>query len=215
MTDYTRQRDFFDPDNVDSSVTIVGCGGIGSFTAYALSKLGVSNIKLLDFDTVEAHNIPNQLFRPDQIGVAKVDALADTIGATPYQQRLEDGIPRSPVVISALDSMEARSALWNQVRYKLDVKLLLDGRLGGENIVLYGARPSQPDDVAGYEATLHSDDEGIDLPCTGRAIIDVGFSIASLMTRAVRRLYVDDSYDRVTYLNQQTLELMTGDWFND
>lgn len=218
--DYTRQRDFFDPLSTNAVATIVGCGGIGSFTAFALAKLGVSELRLLDFDHVEEHNIPNQLFLPEQVGESKVEALAATIlGATPttnvttYEQSLQDGIPRSTVVISALDSMQARAELWEQVKYKLDVRLFLDGRLGGENVVLYSVNPSQPSDVAGYEATLHSDEEGVDLPCTGRAIIDVGFAVASLITRAVRRSYAEQPLAPITYLDQNTLELLTGDWY--
>ena len=219
MTDYTRQRDFFDPTNTNAVVTIVGCGGIGSFTAFALAKLGVSELRLVDFDTVDEHNIPNQLFLPSQIGKQKTAALAETIEAATdakvslHNHPLQDGIPRSSVVISALDSMQARAELWQQVRYKLDVKLFLDGRLGGQNVVLYAVRPCQPTDIAGYEATLHSDEEGDDLPCTGRAIIDVGFAVASLMTRAVRQFYADGPISPMTYLNQNTLDLLRGDWY--
>lgn len=216
--DYTRQRDFFDPDRTNAVVTIVGCGGIGSFTAFALAKLGVSQLRLLDFDTVEEHNVPNQLFEPSQIGMAKVDALAQTIDEIGTEcicinKPLQEGIPLSPIVISALDSMTARAELWAQVKNKLDVKLFLDGRLGGENVLLYAANPTLPTDIRGYEATLHSDSEGVDLPCTGRAIIDVGFVIASLMTRAVRRYHAKEPSVPITYLNQQTLDLQKGDWY--
>ena len=216
--DYTRQRDFFDPTATNAVATIVGCGGIGSFTAFALAKLGVRELKLVDFDEVDEHNVPNQLFLPTQVGEPKVDALAGTIEAASdtetslHCSRLQDALPLSPVVISALDSMEARAELWQKVRYKLGVKLFLDGRLGGQHITLYAVRPSVPEDVAGYEATLYSDEEAIDLPCTGRAIIDVGFAIASLMTRAVRRFYANEENTPITYLNQETLELLKGGW---
>ena len=219
--DYTRQRDFFDPDKVDATVTIVGCGGIGSFTAIALAKLGVKTLRLLDFDTVEAHNVPNQFFLPSQVGMSKVEALAETIhnttgpfgtGVALHEQPLQEGIPLSPVVISALDSMSARADLWKLVKNKLDVKLFLDGRLGAENVLLYAANPTLPSDQRGYESTLHTDAEGVDLPCTGRSIIDVGFAIGSLITRAVRRHYTGEPHTPITYLNQQTLEIQKGDW---
>src|SRR5580704_17347410 len=161
--DYIRQRDWFDPATTNAAATIVGCGGIGSFSAFALAKLGVQTLKLVDFDTVDAHNLPSQLFEPDQLGEPKVTARAANIGAATgvhpigVNAPLQDGIPRLPVVVAALDSMAARAELWKQLRYKLDVKLFLDGRLGGEHVVLYWVDPSNPADVAGYEATLHSD----------------------------------------------------------
>ncbi len=220
--DYTRQRDFFDPARTNAVVTIIGCGGIGSFAAFALAKLGVRTLRLLDFDTVEEHNAPNQMFFREQIGLTKVEALATTIASTSdtnvetFNQRLEDGIPISPIVISALDSMSARKALWEQVKEQFKIKLFIDGRIGGQNVVLYAARPTLPSDIKGYEATLHSDEEGDDLPCTGRAVIDVGFAIGSLITRAVRGYYAEDgAYTPITFLNQNTLELHKGgEWYD-
>lgn len=216
--DYTRQRAWFDPSTTNAAATIVGCGGIGSFAAFALAKLGVRTLKLVDFDTVDEHNVPNQLFEPRQLGQCKVSALAHNLsvatGIHPIgiNAPLEQGIPRLPIVVSALDSMAARARLWEQVRYKLDVKLFLDGRLGGEHIILYSADPSNPLDIAGYEATLHSDADGDDLPCTARSIIDVGFAVGSLITRAVRRFYAHEPATPTVYLNQATLDVFKGGW---
>lgn len=216
--DYTRQRDWFDPDKTQAAATIVGCGGIGSFTALALAKLGVQRLNLVDFDTVDEHNVPNQLFSRHQINDNKVAALhehlSEQVGvkAATYCQPLQDGIPRAPVVISALDSMTARKDLWALVRYKLDVKLFLDGRLAGENVLLYAVDPTNPTDVKGYEGTLHSDEEGSDQPCTARSIIDVGFAIGSLMTRAVRRHYAGEAKDSCVYLDQRNLDIYKFGW---
>jgi molybdopterin/thiamine biosynthesis adenylyltransferase len=219
--DYTRQRSWFDPNEHRAEVTIVGCGGIGSFTAFALAKLGVQQLRLLDFDTVEEHNIPNQMFEPDQVGQTKAMSLAEAIFAVTsttevatYEQRISDGVPLSRVVISALDSMEARDELWRAVKLKPQVDLLLDGRLAGQKVVLYAACPMDMADIAGYEATLYSDDEAEQDSCTARSIIDVGFGIASLMTRAVRKYYAEglDSLDKITYLNQNTLDILKGGW---
>src|ERR1700748_433265 len=111
--DYTRQRDFFNPTEVNASATIAGCGGIGSFTAFALAKLGVQHFTLIDFDTVDEHNLPNQMFSvasydfaDGDVGRLKVDALADQLynaGAeyeniTTIAAPLQDGIPMSDVV---------------------------------------------------------------------------------------------------------------------
>ena len=216
--EYTRQRDWFDPDKTPAHVTIVGCGGIGSFAAFALAKLGVQDIALLDFDSVEPHNIPNQLFAADQLGETKVEALASSLAAFAdvfpdmYDKTLQDGVPLKEIVVSALDSMTARADLWEQVKYKLACKLFIDARLGGENVVLYCVRPCNLTDIEGYEATLHSDDEGLELPCTGRSIIDVGFAVGSLITRAVRKFYADEPATPVVYLDQATLDIFKGDW---
>jgi ThiF family len=221
MGDFTRQRDWFDPERTHAAVTVVGCGGIGSFTAFALAKLGVRDLHLVDFDTVETHNTPNQLFTPNQIGTSKVAALAETIThatdteVTVHANPLQDGIPLAPVVVSALDSMQARAELWTQIRNRLAVRLFVDGRLGGQNVVLYSVKPTNPQHVRGYEATLHTDADGDDLPCTARSVIDVGFAIGSLITRAVRCEYADETPTPMVYLNQRTLEIHTSDWVTD
>lgn len=215
---YLRQLDWFDPSQTDASVTVVGAGGIGSFTALALAKLGVQEITLVDFDRVEGHNLPNQLFAMDQLGEPKVEAVASSVraytGTEPraLDQRLQDGLPVSEVVVSALDSMAGRAALWEALRGELGCKRLVDGRLAGENVVVYSAAPHDPEDVEGYEATLHPDDEGIEMPCTRRSIIDVGFAVASLITRAVRRHYAGAEVERTVVLDQEALSLVAGGW---
>lgn len=217
--DYTRQRDWFDPDRTNASVTIVGCGGIGSFTALALAKLGVQRLTLVDYDVVEEHNIPNQLFGHGDLGLTKVRSLADisdVLGGEAKwdcrDHRLQDGVPLSDVVISALDSMHARKDLWELVKGKPQCRLFLDARLAGQAIVLYAVRPMNPDDQAGYEATLYSDKEAADDPCTARAVIDVGFAVASLLTRAVRKHYAREEPTPTTYWNQDTLNVYKGEW---
>ncbi len=67
---------------LESSVCIVGCGGLGSWTAAALACCGVGRLVLVDDDTVELSNLNRQLlFRYADIGHLKVDAAADALRA--------------------------------------------------------------------------------------------------------------------------------------
>lgn len=227
--EYTRGRDFFDPlENEHSEVTIVGCGGIGSFAAHALAKLGLAKINLVDFDSVEAHNVPNQLFTINDVGTLKSEALANALeehtraevysfeGRVTADEGLvnEDGgqIPLgNGVVISALDSMEARANLWSLVRMRYTTPLFIDGRLGGQNVVVYAVNPVDLADIKGYEATLHSDEDGLEQPCTGRNVIDVGYTMAALITRLVRGHYADEALPKMVYQDQDQLTLATVD----
>lgn len=219
---YMRQKDWFDPSqNEDRKVGIVGVGGIGSPTALALAKLGISNFTLIDPDTVEAHNLPNQMFPwQDWLGQGKVHAVNSVIqefspaqNVTTIEAKLGDVDPREfgDVCIAALDSMEARTELFEKLKYALGTQLVLDGRLDQENIVLYAYRPCDPESRKFYEATLYSDDEAKDTSCTRQSIIDVGFSVASLITRAVRRFYADEPVEKVVYWDQQRLTIYKGE----
>ena len=81
MIEYTRGLDFFNPDQFkpeERCVEIIGAGGIGSPLAEVLATMGFDFV-IWDKDKVEPHNISNQNYYPDQIGMVKVQALLDTI----------------------------------------------------------------------------------------------------------------------------------------
>ncbi|KAH8829223.1 ubiquitin-protein ligase molybdopterin-converting factor [Flagelloscypha sp. PMI_526] len=63
-----------------SSVVIVGCGGVGSWTAVMLARSGVSKIKLIDFDqvTLSSLNRHATATRSD-VGTPKVDCIAQAL----------------------------------------------------------------------------------------------------------------------------------------
>eukprot|EP00771_Trimastix_marina_P001968 gnl/Trimastix_PCT/3077.p1 GENE.gnl/Trimastix_PCT/3077~~gnl/Trimastix_PCT/3077.p1 ORF type:complete len:394 (+),score=82.79 gnl/Trimastix_PCT/3077:135-1184(+) len=61
------------------SVAIVGVGGIGSVAAEMLTRCGVGKLILFDYDTVELANMNRLFFRPDQAGMTKTQAAADTL----------------------------------------------------------------------------------------------------------------------------------------
>lgn len=79
MLDLSKSYEFFQPEKDNSKIHIVGCGSVGSTIAENLARCGVKNMVLWDFDKVEAHNIVNQMFRQQDIGKYKVEALRDIL----------------------------------------------------------------------------------------------------------------------------------------
>lgn len=77
--DLSKSYDFFQPEKDDARIHIVGCGSVGSTLAENLARCGVTKMTLWDFDTVEAHNIVNQMFRQQDVGKLKVEALRDIL----------------------------------------------------------------------------------------------------------------------------------------
>ena len=77
--DLSKCYDFFQPDTVNGRIHIIGCGSVGSTLAELLVRNGLTKLTLWDFDHVEPHNISNQMFRHQDIGRLKTEALRDLL----------------------------------------------------------------------------------------------------------------------------------------
>ncbi len=215
MIDYWRQLDIVSPSDLDFDVNLVGVGGLGSPIAMALVKMGCPRITFFDDDTVEPHNLPNQLYRMADIGLPKVEALAKILREyvdaeiTPINERVTKRT-FGGIVISAVDSMAARRAIWeNCVRYKAGVKLYIDARMGGEVGRVLTVSPTNPMGVSAYEATLFSDAEGSQELCTAQATIYSTFGIASLVANQVKRFGRGESQTYEHIIDFSTSMLLT------
>lgn len=75
----TKSYEYFKPESVRERIHIVGCGSVGSTVAENLVRLGLTKITLWDMDVVAPHNLANQIFRQQDIGKKKADALSDIL----------------------------------------------------------------------------------------------------------------------------------------
>lgn len=199
---YLRQLDFLDPEKYqDLVVDIIGVGGIGSFTALGLAKLGLKHIRIWDGDKVEPLNIPNQLHLLKAVGRMKVESTSAILRQTSEAEVVQmpkfwAGEPLGDIVVSALDHIRkndkeanaGREELWRHVKSNTKVRFFVDGRLGGEVIRVFSMSPMK--DIflwKWYEATLHKDEDISEDPCTARSIIDVGFFVGGLIINLVRK----------------------------
>ena len=216
IVDFSRQTDLVDTEALETPVTLIGCGGIDSFSALALAKMGCVHLTIFDDDRVEEQNIPNQLYRPDDVGRLKVECLADIIksftgtGIETRPERVQSQRLQG-IVVSGVDSMEARRRIWDRsIRYKAGVAAYIDARMGAEVARIYTVRPADPDDVRSYERTLYSDDEALQLPCTAQAIVYNSFGIAGLVAGQVKRVAMGEAWKREIIFDQKTLTFLTA-----
>lgn len=209
--DYLRQIDILHPEEICFPVTLIGCGGIGSLTALALSKLGCPKITLFDPDVVEEINIPNQVFRLSDIGKAKVLACKSVIQefseceVTAIPSAFDQNHNISGIVISAVDTMASRLIIWEKMRYNIDVPLYIDGRLGGEILEVLTIQPSQIADIDFYKAFLFTDSEAAKLPCTARNIIYTGFAISAFIVSQLKHWLRKEKYYRRVNFDLRTM----------
>lgn len=106
-------------------VFLAGLGGVGSFTAEALARMGVGKMTLVDHDVVSGSNMNRQLVAlSSTVDVLKADVMANRIRDINPDCQLTlitdfltpDSIPQIlaqgyDVVIDAIDSLSSKSAL--------------------------------------------------------------------------------------------------------
>lgn len=195
---YKRQIDIIKPTELMFPITIIGAGGIGSWTAFALAKMGAYALTVVDFDKVEEHNTPSQLYGMDDIGLSKVDALQKIIrvftGKTPVpfsgtaQEYAAAGLPFGKVVICAVDSLEERKKIWEIIRPLLGaIDLYIDARMGGDQLRLICVSPYNADSVIKYQKKMEKPGVPDPTPCTARSIIYNTFLIGGMVSSIVKR----------------------------
>ena len=128
----SHQVHLIDPNCV-RPVTLVGAGSVGGWVALLLVKGGVTDLTVIDHDSIESHNIPMSFYGIEDIARFKVHALKhriekDTgVSITDICKAYEQD-PLSGTVIACVDSMHVRSALWKAVKGNPRVDLFVDTR---------------------------------------------------------------------------------------
>ena len=180
-------------------MTIIGVGAIGRQVALQLAALGVRKIQLIDFDAVELHNVTNQGYRNCDIGLAKVVATAAAISeidslieVSQLHDRFRIRQPIDDVVLSCVDSISARTAIWNHLSSR--TQFWADGRMLGEvmRILIATDQPSRDS----YTKSLFDQSEAQTGSCTSRSTIYTASIAAGLMvhqfTRWLRNIPIDN-----------------------
>ena len=190
---YRRQMDIVSPEQLDRyEFMLIGAGGIGSWSAYILTKMGVGKITVFDHDIVKPHNLPSQAYRLQDVGQKKVAALGSICSESTGVHIVEVGQkfvdqPLSGVVISAVDSMTERIAIWKRVRGNPAIPLYIEARMGGQVGRINTVRPDNQAQINWYESTLYDSSRALKLRCTERAIVFNVFSIAGLIADQVKK----------------------------
>lgn len=203
VVDYWRQLDLFAPDKFKDEVHIIGVGATGSYVAYLLAKMGVKNIHAYDFDEVEEHNLPNQIYRLKDVGRPKVEALRDIIlEATGTEIIIHNEAVTSTsklkgVVFLMVDSMDVRKDIWDgAIKYKLAVRFMIETRMAIDNGRIYAIVSSNPADIRLWESTIYSDEEAEESPCTNRSIAPTVSYIASIAVWKLIKWFNSEEYQK-------------------
>ncbi|MDD7306498.1 MAG: sulfur carrier protein ThiS adenylyltransferase ThiF [Peptoniphilaceae bacterium] len=108
-----------------STISILGCGGLGSNIGMELARAGIGKINLFDYDTVLLSNLNRQNYFISDIGKKKVLATKDIIKrAIPYveietfhvflnKDNMDKYIDGADIFIEAFDSPESKKFIFD------------------------------------------------------------------------------------------------------
>lgn len=170
ITDYTKQTELIKPWKVDEKINVLGCGAVGSWIVFFLLKMGFNNIHVYDFDVIEEHNIPNQMFKESDIGSTKISAIENiykdffneeksrltihNIKLTENNSHVLNGI-----VLCCVDSMVARKFIYENCYKHGKASLFIEARLSIWGAYVYTLYKNGNDWKEKYEETLYADEE--------------------------------------------------------
>ncbi len=160
--DLRKSCDFFKPESLNGRVHIIGCGAVGSTIAEMLVRFGITKITLWDFDTVEPHNVANQMFRATDIGKLKVEALADYLSEINPDIRRDlklepegwQGQRLSGYIFLAVDNIDLRREIAEKYKNNSYIKAMFDFRMGLVDGQHYAADWSNRKMVEDFIATM-------------------------------------------------------------
>ena len=219
---YARQTDLVTPKELSFPILLIGCGGIGSWTATALCRMGCKYISAVDHDAIEAQNVASQAYLWSQVGSSKAVELSgmlweiteeseETFAAFPmtFQDYLKKNPKTKPsVIICALDSMDERIKLWEKVKKMDKTDFYIDARMGGELLRVYSFDPLHIKEREKYEKTLYPSSKADPMPCTARSIIYTTFFCAGVISNYVKRFAKKQSIRFETIMDFDSMQFI-------
>jgi adenylyltransferase/sulfurtransferase len=146
----------------DATVLVIGAGALGNEVIKNLTLMGIGNILIADFDTIEDSNLSRSvLFRADDRGRRKVDAAADGVKALNPDVKVKTwhgdinfemglGVFRHvDAIVGCLDNREARLSI-NRFSWAVN-RPWVDGAI---QELMGIVRVFRPGEGACYECTL-------------------------------------------------------------
>lgn len=153
--DLSKSFEFFDPSTCPDDLCVIGCGSVGSTVAELLTRFGLENIMLYDFDVVEEHNLANQMFTRKDLYQKKVYAVGDNLLAINpalkdtiryYSEGWKPGQRLSGYVFLCVDDIDLRRKIVEENKYNLNIKAIFDFRTALTECQHYAADWSKAQD---------------------------------------------------------------------
>jgi len=169
--------------NILPTVTVGGVGGIGSWLAFYLGRIGVPMF-IYENDSIDETNMGGQLYDINSIGQRKDETVLKIVREFSGFSKIQlsglftENNFATPISFSCFDNMEARKLLFDKWKNLPNKELFIDGRMLAESFQVYCVTP---DRIEAYEKTLFDDKEVAELMCSYKATSHCGAMISSNM----------------------------------
>jgi len=189
---FNRHNGFVGPADLYETLNIIGVGATGSNVALTAARMGFTNFRIWDHDIVEEHNLPNQTYDIEHVGMLKVEALKAVllrfnpeinVEANPtYFTAKEHGADLEGPLVLTVDTMKAREEITNCFEGNPLINTVFESRLGFDHGTVNIIDTVDEKDLKGWRNSLLNDDDIPESPC--------GLSICTTMVQAVASVLV-------------------------
>lgn len=166
QNDYSRQVNILNPEEFNTKINIIGAGATGSWVAFSLAKMGLSNLHIYDFDEVGMHNLPNQMFgvrdidRNKALSIRNIIKLFTGFTVNARNEKVDGSVPLQGIVFMLTDTMKSRKDIYNRaIKNNPSIDLLIETRMDLRGGRIYVVDPKDREQTKMYEQTFYSDDE--------------------------------------------------------
>lgn len=219
--DFTRQTALFNPEKNKYGITIFGTGSIGSWLAYGLAKTGITDIKVIDMDTVEEPNIPAQCFGIQDIGKNKTEAIQERIlKDTGINIKIENAkvnkdyqiLPEPNMIyfcafdnLIGSDELHGRKTLFDRLK-KYPV-IWAEARIGRFDMRYYFVNTRDEPWVKEYEETFTNGGND-ELHCGEKCLHAVNTHLVSEIIMNIMRIATDSPYNTLYARNLKSYDTL-------
>ncbi|MGA2916613.1 MAG: ThiF family adenylyltransferase [Sedimentisphaerales bacterium] len=213
---YSRQKDIVPAERINNCrAAVIGVGAIGRQIALQLAAIGIPEMQIIDFDTVEESNLASQGYFEEDLNQFKVDTTANlcwkinsNLKIDPHTERFRRSMKTGNVVFCCVDSIATRQLIWEAVKNR--ASCFIDGRMAAEVLRVLTACDAKSREY--YPTTLFSAEEAYTGSCTAKTTIYCANIAAGLMiaqfTKYLRRMPID--YDIQLNLLASELSVSTA-----
>ena len=206
--------EFFNPAKLNNyEIHVIGVGAVGSYIALTLAKLGIKKLYIWDFDTVEEHNITNQVYNYNDLGKPKTLALKSHLEASnPNIEVICKGkyIDQNlkGIIFLTVDKIKLRKTIIEDLMYNPFIKLVIDGRIGLEKGQVITTTWDNPKNIQNHIALSDFEVSDVDAPISAcgttlsvapSVLLTAQYAVAQLINFAnkkqIKQLVQFDAFD--------------------